>query len=51
MSTAGALSMKGKSFEDISFLLYEQALLQEGVQLDNPANFVRRLNKMMEKAL
>ena len=42
---------KGKSFEDISFLLYEQALLQEGVQLDNPANFVKRLNKMMEKAL
>ena len=42
---------KGKSFDDNALLLYEQALLQEGVKLDNPAGFVKRLNKLMEKAL
>ena len=42
---------KGKAFDDASFLLYEQALLQEGVKLDNPAGFVKRLNTIMEKAL
>jgi len=42
---------KSKSFEDVSFLLYEQALLQEGVKLENPAGFVKRLNTVMEKAL
>ena len=42
---------KGKSFDDSALLLYEQALLQEGVKLDNPAGFVKRLNKLMEKAL
>ena len=42
---------KSKSFDDSALLLYEQALLQEGVKLDNPAGFVKRLNKLMEKAL
>ena len=42
---------KGKSFDNSALLLYEQALLQEGVKLDNPAGFVKRLNKLMEKAL
>jgi len=42
---------KRKSFDDSALLLYEQALLQEGVKLDNPAGFVKRLNKLMEKAL
>ena len=42
---------KGKSFDDSVLLLYEQALLQEGVKLDNPAGFVKRLNKLMEMAL
>ena len=42
---------KSKSFDDGVLLLYEQALLQEGVNLDNPAGFVKRLNKLMEKAL
>jgi molecular chaperone HtpG len=42
---------KGKSFDDSVLLLYEQALLQEGVKLDKPADFVNRLNKLMEKAL
>jgi molecular chaperone HtpG len=41
---------KGKSFDDIAILLYEQALLQEGVKLDNPAGFVKRLNSIMAKS-
>ena len=42
---------KGKFFDDTVLLLYEQALLQEGVKLENPAGFVKRLNKLMEKSL
>lgn len=36
---------------DISFLLYEQALLVEGGDLKEPAEFVKRLNRMLSKAL
>ena len=46
-----AAMRKSKSFDDGVLLLYEQALLQEGVNLDNPAGFVKRINKLMEKAL
>ncbi len=42
---------KNKAFEDTCWLLYEQALLIEGVKLDNPADFVKRVNSVMEKAL
>ena len=42
---------KGKLLDDSVLLLYEQALLQEGVKLENPAGFVKRLNKFMEKSL
>ena len=42
---------KSKSFDDVTFLLYEQALLQEGVKLENPAGFVKRLNTVLEKSL
>ena len=38
-------------FEDISRLLFEQALLIEGVQIKDPARFARRLNAVMNKAL
>ena len=34
-------------FSDWSTLLFEQALLAEGGQLDDPAGFVRRVNAMM----
>ena len=34
-------------FEDISFLLFEQAMLVEGQQLKEPAEFVKRLNRMI----
>jgi molecular chaperone HtpG len=37
--------------EDISHLLLEQALLIEGVELKSPSDFVKRLNRVMGKAL
>ena len=43
--------IKQKSFNDIAFLLYEQALIQEGVKLDNPAEFTERLNKVIIETL
>ena len=33
--------------EDAAWLLFDQALLMEGVPLQDPATFVRRLNHMM----
>lgn len=38
-------------FEDISRLLLDQALLLEGVEIKEPASFVKRLNEIMETAL
>ncbi len=37
--------------EDISFLLLEQAMLVEGMELKSPNSFVSRMNKIMNKAL
>ncbi len=42
---------KTKAFDDTCFLLLEQALLIEGVKLENPADFVKRMNAVMERAL
>lgn len=36
---------------DASFLLYEQAMLIEGVELKSPADFARRLNRILSRAL
>ncbi len=41
----------GAVIEDISHLLLEQALLIEGVELKNPSEFVKRLNRVMGQAL
>ncbi|MGL4370110.1 MAG: molecular chaperone HtpG, partial [Spirochaetota bacterium] len=41
----------GELFSDACLVLFEQALLLEGVDLANPADFVMRLNVLMEKAL
>ena len=38
-------------FEDATRLLYEQAMLIEGVELKNPAEFNQRLNRALERAL
>jgi molecular chaperone HtpG len=35
------------AFDDWATLLFEQALLAEGGQLDDPAGFVRRVNRLM----
>ena len=37
----------GERFDDWTKILFEQALLSEGGQLDDPATFVSRLNKML----
>ncbi len=37
--------------EDISFLLLEQAMLVEGMELKNPNSFVSRMNRIMNKAI
>ena len=36
---------------DLSFLLLEQAMLIEGAELKDPADFVKRLNRVLEKSL
>ncbi|MBF0191359.1 MAG: molecular chaperone HtpG [Magnetococcales bacterium] len=37
----------GQRFEDLSHILFSQALLSEGGQLADPADFVRRLNGLL----
>ncbi|MBN2536483.1 MAG: molecular chaperone HtpG [Spirochaetales bacterium] len=39
------------AIEDVSRLLLEQAILIEGVKLKNVGEFVKRLNRVMEKAI
>lgn len=38
---------ENKKFKDWSLILFDQALLAEGGQLDDPANYVKRLNKVL----
>jgi molecular chaperone HtpG len=40
----------GPEFDDLATLLFEQALLTEGGQLDDPSGFVARLNRLLLKA-
>jgi len=45
-------SVDDKDFiSDISFMLLEQAMLMEGAELKKPADFVKRLNRVLSKAL
>lgn len=37
--------------EDVSFLLLEQAMVLEGAELSDPVEFVKRINRVMNKAL
>lgn len=37
--------------DDAAWLLYDQALLMEGVSLQNPAEFVQRLNRMLQLSI
>ncbi len=36
---------------DVSFLLLDQALLVEGIEIKEPADFVKRLNRVLQRAL
>jgi molecular chaperone HtpG len=38
---------ESERFDDLSHVLFDQALLAEGGQLEDPANFVRRLNTLL----
>ena len=38
-------------FNELIHVLYDQAVLSEGGQLDDPASFVKRLNGLLESAL
>ena len=42
---------KTKQFNDSVLLIYEQALLAENIKLDNPNEFISRINRAIEKAL
>jgi len=42
---------KSKSFDDISQLLLDQAVLLEGSKLKNPTDFVDRLNTILTESL
>ncbi|RMF09854.1 MAG: molecular chaperone HtpG [Candidatus Neomarinimicrobiota bacterium] len=42
---------KSKAFDDAARLLLDQALMLEGVKLENPAEFVKRMNAFLSKAL
>ncbi len=38
-------------FSDIGYLLFEQAMLIEGMEIESPAKFVKRINTIMDRAL
>ncbi len=38
-------------FSDVCMLLFEQAMLVEGMKLEDPAAFARRLNNMLDRAV
>ncbi|MBT8051481.1 MAG: molecular chaperone HtpG [Gammaproteobacteria bacterium] len=40
-------SEEGGRFDDLALVLYEQALLSEGAVLEDPADFVRRVNQLL----
>ena len=37
--------------EDAAWLLYDQALLLEGLPIEEPGNFVRRLNRVLNRSI
>ena len=41
---------EGEAFNELAAVLFDQAILAEGGQLDDPAAFVRRVNKMIAAA-
>ena len=52
IASLGAMGDGDESFvEDVAFLLFDQALLVEGADVKEPAEFVKRLNRVMGRAL
>ena len=41
------LNPEDKEFDDWAAVLLDQAILAEGGQLDDPATFVKRINRLM----
>ncbi|MCX7680285.1 MAG: molecular chaperone HtpG, partial [Spirochaetes bacterium] len=41
----------GPEFEETCLLLFEQAMLVEGMKLEDAAAFAKRLNNMLDKAM
>jgi molecular chaperone HtpG len=39
------------AFADLAHVLYDQAMLAEGGDLDDPATFVRRVNRLIVEGL
>jgi len=39
------------AFADLAHVLYDQAMLAEGGELDDPATFVRRINRLIVEGL
>jgi molecular chaperone HtpG len=39
------------AFSDLAFVLYDQAMLAEGGELDDPATFVKRVNRLIVEGL
>ena len=42
---------KNKVFDDSVMLLFDQALLVSNIKIDNPGDFIGRINKILEKSL
>jgi molecular chaperone HtpG len=42
---------KNKLFDDSIMLLFDQALLVSNIKIDNPGEFINRINKVLEKSL
>jgi molecular chaperone HtpG len=43
--------MDEAAFADLAHVLYDQAMLAEGGELDDPAIFVRRVNRLIVEGL
>ena len=44
-------AMDDAAFADLAHVLYDQAMLAEGGELDDPAIFVRRVNRLIVEGL
>jgi molecular chaperone HtpG len=41
------LESEGERFDDLAHILFDQALLAEGGQLEDPAGYVQRVNRLL----